>query len=114
MATFKDRDIEIDPRFPVPQGVVDVRQESGTEISYGYSETDGSENDPALAVINDGSSSSTPILLNPAQLVPIPKSFHVVAQETRITTDGRTVVDVTVEYPDVDGVSAVERRLTKI
>lgn len=101
MATNRDRDIEIDPRFFVPPGVHDIRQENkqNSEYSYDYQ---------TQAV--DG-----PVLEFPDSVVPMPSgNYQIVEQRVRMTTDGRLVVDVIVDFPDVADIYSVEVSVTKV
>lgn len=84
------RDIELDPRFFVPVGVVDVRQDNETNSYAGY--TNGED----VVFANEG-----PILEYPNSTAPsAPISYTITSQQVRIGADGSTVVDVYVEFPD--------------
>lgn len=99
MAKDRDRDIEIDPRFFVPNGVVDVRQENKEDGEYYY-------NEKTLAA-------EGPTLQSPESVLPMPSSsFEIVEQRVRIAPDGRAVVDVIVEFPDA--VFKVDVRVTTV
>lgn len=101
MATNRDRDIEIDPRFFVPPGVVDVRQQNRENGEYYYDED-------TLAV-------EGPVLEYPEAVLPMPpSSYEIVDQRVRIAPDGRAVVDVTVEFPDVQGIYSIDVRVTTV
>lgn len=106
MAFDANKQIVIDNNFFVPLGVVDVRQRGLDDASY-YGSTDNGGG----AGVTDPS--STPSPNNPGSVIPIPSSFSVVAQQVHITPDGKAVVDVTLEFPDVIGISAVDVRITK-
>lgn len=101
MATDRIRDIEIDPRFFCPPGVIDVRQANKENGEFYYDEE-------TLAV-------EGPVLEYPESVLPMPpSSYEIVEQRVRIAPDGRAVVDVTVEFPDIAGVYSIDVRVTKI
>lgn len=101
MAKEVDKQTIIDNHFFVPPGVIDVRQggsESGTD-SY----------------IPGTTAVAEPILETPESLVPMPPtSYTVVDQRVRIASDGRTVVDVVLEFADVPGVNSIDVRVSKL
>lgn len=98
MAKSTVRNIELDPRFYIPTGVVDLRQSNKENSDYVYDET-------VQAV--DG-----PILATPESTIPMPPtSYAIYQQRVRIASDGRAVVDVIVEFPEVDGVSDIKVRV---
>lgn len=100
MAKEVDKQLILDNRFFVPPGVIDVRQ-AGEEDGEGYY-------DPIDLMVEG------PILETPVSVVPMPPtSYEIVEQRVRITSDGRAVVDVTVEFPSVDGVETIDVRITK-
>ena len=101
MAKEVDKQLILDNRFFVPPGVVDVRQ-AGEENGEGY------YTEPTDIAVEG------PILDTPASVVPMPPtSYEIVEQRVRISSDGRAVVDVMVEFPDLDGVENIEVRITK-
>lgn len=100
MATDPDKDIEIDPRFFIPPGLIDVRQSNKQNSEYIY-------DDSTRAV-------EGPILETPTSVVPIaPTSYSIVSQRVRTSSDGRAVVDVLVEFPDIPGVQSIDIQITK-
>jgi hypothetical protein len=100
MAIQRTRDIEIDPMFHVPQNVVDVRQQNKVDGQFNYV--------PGDVAID-------PILATPTSLVPmVPTTFSIVDQAVRISADGRSVVDVTIEFPDIAGISSVDVQVSTI
>ena len=102
MAKTSRREIQIDPRFPVPSNVIDVRQENQEDSYQNYE--GGSVVGP-----DDG-----PVLGAPDAPVPnAPSSYTIVSQTLRTTPDGRTVVDVLLEFPDMGYVS-VDVRVTPV
>lgn len=100
MAKEPDKQIILDNRFFLPPGVIDVRDA-------------GSENAELLYDPSDLAAEG-PILDTPESTVPMPpSSFTIVEQRVRIGSDGRAVVDVTLEFADVPGVDSIEVRITK-
>lgn len=99
MARDRDRDIEIDPLFVVPPGIVDVRQQYSADASSVYDEETIA---PEL------------ILESLDSNLPIPGTFNIVSQTVRISSDGTSVVDVIIEFPDNDTISDIEMRVTKL
>ena len=91
MAKTTRREIELNPRFPVPPTVIDVRHEN-QEDSYIYYEGD----QDIIVDVEDG-----PILETPDSAIPsAPSRFTIVSQTIRIGDDGRATVDVLLEFPD--------------
>lgn len=100
MAKSNERDISLDPRFSVPPGVIDVRQQ-GQDNGATYYDSN--------TLAGEG-----PILRTPSSTVPMPPSaFSIVEQRVRIGSDGRAVVDVTLEFADVPGINSIDVRVTK-
>lgn len=86
----KDRDISLNPNFFVPPNVIDVRQENKENYEYVYSQ------DP------DRIAADGPVLEYPDAPVPnAPSGFTLIGQTLRTTPDGRTVVDVELEFADI-------------
>jgi len=101
MATSRVRDVVIDPHFFVPSGVIDVRQQNNENSDYLYD---------ASTVAQEG-----PIILTPESTIPMPPtSYSIAEQHVRMASDGRAVVDVYVDFPDVDGINTIDVRVTKI
>lgn len=101
MATRPDtKQIILDNRFFLPPGVIDVRAQG---------EEDGESN----YIIGDQMVEG-PILSDPEATIPMPpSSYKIVEQRVRTTSDGRSVVDITLEFPDVVGVDNIDVRITK-
>lgn len=99
MATDRDRYIELDRRFVVPPGVVDVRQEYSEDSSYDY---------------DDNTLATELVLSEPDSTLPVPASFNIVGQVVRIAPDGTSVVDVTIEFQDNDSIADIEMQVTKV
>jgi hypothetical protein len=101
MANAPDnKQIILDNRFFVPAGVIDVRAK-------------GAEDGESNYIIGDQMVEG-PILSNPVATIPMPpSSYQIVEQHVRITSDGRAVVDVMLEFPDIDGVETIDVRITK-
>lgn len=100
MAVESNKQTIIDQHFFVPTGVVDMRQSDSTDYSYLY--------DPATTAVEG------PIINKPTARVPMPPtSYSIVDQHVRTSADGTTVVDVTVEFPDIPGVNSIDVRITK-
>lgn len=91
MATSsRHREIELDPHFFVPPGMIDVRQENKENMEYVYS-------DNPEVIAEEG-----PVLEFPNSPVPnAPSGYTIVSQTIRTGSDGRTVVDVLLEFPDI-------------
>lgn len=103
MATQSNQQQIIDAHFYVPKGVVDMRQQDSTDYGYVYT--------PDTKANAGG---DAPILDKPPSKVPAPPtSYMIVDQHVRTAADGSTVVDVTVEFPDIVGVNSIDVRVTK-
>jgi hypothetical protein len=110
--------IEIDPNFFLPPNVVDMRyinledagdsattrDDDGDIVPVNYDNSDyyGSEEESAEA----GTGAVSPFISPPDTVV-------VVSQQARVTSDGRTVIDVTLDVQDVPGAVNYDVRLTK-
>lgn len=102
MATQQNKQTIIDSHFFVPQGAVDIRQENLADTEFNYN---------SGVVATDG---NAPIISTPTSTVPMPPtSFTIVSQHVRISTDGTTVVDVTLQFPDIPGINSIDVRITK-
>jgi hypothetical protein len=86
------RDIIIDPYFLVPPLLVDARQWEDEDASE-FADEDTSTVDPT----------ETDSLVDYGSLPPSISSMRVIEQITKITADGRTVVDVVVEFEESSG-----------
>lgn len=104
MAKAFDGEIVVDKRYYAPPFVVDVRQEGANDADYipGGSAGSGGTT-PAPELPGDGGKIRLP-----------PTSFTIVSQTVRIAADGRAVVDVLLEVPDVSGVQAIDVRSTAV
>lgn len=92
-------EIIIDPMFPMPPGVLGVRQGDGlTDSDIESFEDDGSEY--SLDDVEETTDAGT--------LAP-PSSIIVVGQTARVV-NGRTVIDVQIEIEDVPGMEDYEVR----
>lgn len=97
----RDRDIELDPRFLVPPGVIDVRQENRDDSYNTYSPED-------VVLPGDG-----PVLEFSNSTVPsAPSTYTIVSQTVRTGSDGRAVVDVLLDFPDNMGGVDIDVRVT--
>lgn len=100
MAVDSSKQTVIDNHFFVPKGAVDVRQ--------------ANEDDYAASYTADATAENPPIISVPGAIVPMPPtSYEIVDQHVRISPDGTTFVDVTVEFPDVAGIATIDVRMTK-
>lgn len=103
MAKTNRTDIELNPAFPVPPNVIDVRQENSDDSYQNY---DGGN---AGDIVGPGNG---PILGTPDAPVPnAPSRYSIVSQTLRTSPDGRTVVDVLIDFPDVNDIN-VDVRVT--
>jgi len=102
MATRNDNtQVVIDDRFYVPPGMIDVRQ-SGSSSDSGYYGPQDLTGD-------------IQVVAPPAPTLPTPPtSFQVVEQHVRVSSDGRAVVDLYLEFPDDEGVESIDVRVTKV
>jgi hypothetical protein len=100
MATANNKEIILNNNFFVPPGIVDVRQADADEAQTVYTPED-------VAVEGATLDESTDKMPMP------PTSFQIVDQHVRISADGRAVVDVTLQFPDVSGVENIDVRVTK-
>ena len=98
------RDIEINPLFPVPPGVIDVRQEYDESTTSSFDESD-------VVTVDTGGTVPDEVVLNP--LIPTVTSMTILKQEVRFTTDGRGVVDVIATFPVSNEVIELQVQLTK-
>lgn len=99
MAVQRTRDIEIDPMFHVPPHVIDVRQENKENGEFYYT--------------NETVAKPGPTLATPTSSIPMPpSSYQIVDQAVRIGSDGRAVVDVTIEFPDTPGLFNIDVAVT--
>lgn len=107
MATSRERNIELDHLFFVPEGLTDVNQ---AEIKAVYEDTnDDNEFEVAIDESELGGSSVTdPSTIN------VPSSMTIVSQQVSIASDGTTQTDVVIEFPDALGFSDVEVRYQRI
>lgn len=100
MAKEENKQIILDNRFFVPPTVIDVRAAGDTNGAKFYDVTD-------VAV-------EAPTLSDPTANIPMPpSSYEIVEQHVRISSDGRAVVDVMLEFPDTPGVETIDVRVTK-
>jgi len=91
----------LDPHFFVPSGVVDVRQQNNENAEYLYDDSILAEEGPTLET--------------PTSVIPMPPtSYQIASQRVRIASDGRAVVDVYIEFPDVDGIETIDVAVTKV
>lgn len=101
MAVSRERDVVVDPRFAVPEGTVDVRYENKDNGESSY--------DAATRASN------TPTLSDPTSPIPIPPAtFTIVEQIVRMGIDGRSVVDVIIDFPDINGIDDIQIRATPV
>ena len=100
MAKDFDKKLVVDDLFSIPPGVVDARRsgEVDGESFYDFEDT---------ATIG-------PILEDVDAVIPLPTSFTVVDQTIRFTSDGRSVVDVVLEFPDTTSVEAIDVKVTAL
>lgn len=116
-------DIVIDPNFPAPPGIADVRQgEQSTRRLSEYTEAGGynlppgeepevidpvTPGEPGEELPDDGSG---PIVTTP---LIAPTNLRIVSQTQRFNPDGTYVVDAVLEFDDVQGAISYDVRLTK-
>lgn len=101
MAKEVDKQLILDNRFFVPPGVIDVRNA-------------GDEDGDRYYVSPEDVAVPGPILETPTSEIPMPPtSYEIAEQRVRIGTDGRAVVDVMLEFPDLIGVETIDVRVTK-
>jgi hypothetical protein len=99
MAT--SRDVVVDPHFFVPSGIIDARNDNLEDGSTYYD---------ASSLASDG-----PVLYSTESSIPTPPSdFTVVKQDVRTASDGSSVIDVTIEFPDVIGVTTIDVKVSKL
>jgi hypothetical protein len=102
MAIEENKQTTIDNHFFVPLGVIDIRQKDAADYAYIYNPSD------------TASDSNAPVLGTPTSTIPMPpSSFSIIEQRVRISPDGTTVVDVTLQFPDIPGVDHIDVRVTK-
>jgi hypothetical protein len=101
MAKLTNDEIVIDKRFYAPPFVIDVRQEGEEDGSMDYQVSDVASDGPVLQNPGDGSSGGTNIPMPPT-------TFAVTSERVRITSDGRAVVDLEIEFPDVPGIETID------
>lgn len=99
MGVSKIRDTVVSQHFAVPFGLVDARQANAEEGEYYYDEADIAEEGP--------------VLLTAQSTIPMPpSSYEITEQVVRIAADGRSVVDVYIDFPDVEGIERIEVGIT--
>jgi hypothetical protein len=104
MAKALDNVTYIDKRFYNPPFVIDVRS-AGEEDSFGdYAAGGGGGGEPAPDLPGTGE----------GKVISPPTSYTIINQTVRISADGSSVVDVTMEFPDATGIVAVDVRITKV
>jgi hypothetical protein len=121
MTTSSDKSIKqtpptsLDPNFFLPPDVIDMRYvELDTEDSrVGYTE-DGElvgylYDDATTAEFEEFGQGDT----GASSLLSPPDSVTVLAQEVRVTQDGRFVVDVIIEVPDMQGIISFDQSISK-
>lgn len=104
MAKSSDEDILLDPRFYVPPFVIDVRQEGERDGGMDYRPGDIADPGPTITTPGNGGGTNIPMP---------PTTISVVSETVRITSDGRTVVDLVLEFPDVQGIEQIDVGMTK-
>lgn len=101
MAKTNRTDIELNPVFAVPPHVIDVRQENSDDSYQNY------EGSSDIVGPGDG-----PVLGTPDAPVPnAPSRYTIVSQTIRTAPDGRSVVDVLIDFPDISDIN-VDVRVT--
>lgn len=95
--------VYIDPRFPIPEGLLDFVYDD-REFPF------DPDVDPASADTEDASTDGFDD--GDDELPEVPKSFKVVNQKIRTKDDGSQVVDITVEVEKVKGATKYEFRIT--
>lgn len=94
-------DIELNPVFAVPPHVIDVRQENSDDSYQNY--------DGGGDIVGPGNG---PVLGAPDAPVPnAPSRYSILSQTLRTAPDGRTVVDVLIDFPDINDLN-VDVRVT--
>lgn len=103
----------IDPRFPLPPGVIGVRTQDRDESDvYSTAELEGSSTyggtiDPGEVIFEDGAEDPrTRGLLAPQYIT-------LVSQMSRTGPDGRQVVDVIIDVAEVAGATDYDVRISK-
>lgn len=108
---------EIDPRFFLPPGVVDLEYRDGVEASSDTPD-DASQNeivvDPIDIVDYDEATGFDLDAPTSAEgTLPPPDFITLVSQTARVNSGGGTVVDVIIDVQNVPGAASFEVRVTK-
>lgn len=101
MGVSRVRDVALDQRFAIPPGVIDVREANNADGDWYYDDSTRAEEGPILVVPD-------------APLPSPPSTYEIYEQKVRTASDGRSVVDVTLNFADVPGVTNIEVRVTKL
>lgn len=104
MAKSPNEDILLDPRFYVPAFVIDVRQEGERDGEMDYLPGNVADAGPTITTPGTGAGTNIPMP---------PTTISVVSETVRKTSDGRTVVDLVLEFPDVQGIEQIDVGMTK-
>ena len=95
--------VVVDQRFFFPEDVIDIKQKSSkSSITNSYSDSDS---------ITDTYSAGDPTVLIGG--LDAPRYLTIISQTARITSDGKTLIDVVLEVEDVPGATHYEIRVTK-
>lgn len=107
MAKAPDDDIIIDKRFYAPPFIIDVRQEGEENGEFDYKPGDVAAAGPILQNPGNGGSGGVTNVPMP------PTTFKIKSETVRIAADGRSVVDLVLEFPDVQGIERIDVGMTK-
>lgn len=105
MAIIK-RDVVIDPRFPLPELVADVR------VDYSESSTSSFDENDVISVAGPDGVVPQDTTLNPS--IPTVTSMSIIDQTIRFTDDGRAVVDATIQFPVASEVIELQVQISKV
>ena len=110
-----NNDIVVDPNFFFPPGIIDMRYEQKDIGITNDSNTAPNQSAELFgsAIPVDYTLNATPVEFTSNSLLP-PPSFIVISQNVKLDTSGKSVVDVVIEVPDINGVTQIGARMTKI
>jgi hypothetical protein len=111
---IKTPEVVLNPQFFLPPDVIDMR--SGYQdiiqednVTYDDAIIDADNQSQSDYGVDNGESGTN----ESAESIPSPQWMNIIDQQVRISTDGKAIVDVTVEFEDISGSSEYDIRVTK-
>lgn len=110
MTTYSKLKTTVDPRFFLPEGIIDARPANQDETKAYRNPEFIVEQEPESLNSLEIASGAEP---GTASVLSAPNFINIVSQVVRFTSDGSQVVDVTIEVEDVIGAENYDIRMTK-